>query len=56
MLQGATTTTILGGSRPIKLVSVDTPIYLKVTDAALASMTAGEVVIGMRIIDLGRFA
>jgi hypothetical protein len=56
MLQSATTTTILGGSRPIKLVSADTPIYLKVTDAALASMTAGEVVIGMRIIDLGRFA
>ena len=56
MTQGATTTTILAGSRPAKLVSADTSILLKVTDAALADMTAGKVVIGLRIIDLGRFA
>ena len=31
-------------------------IYLEVTDAAIASATAGEIVIGLRIVDLGQFA
>ena len=56
MLQGATTTTTLGGVLPVKPVSAATPIYIKVTDAAIASITAGEILIGMRILDLGKFA
>lgn len=54
-VQAAGTTTILGGAKPIKPVSAATPVYLKVTDAALASLTAGEVVIGLRILDLAAF-
>jgi hypothetical protein len=37
-------------------VSADTPIYIKVTDAAVASITAGQIVIGMRILNLAQFA
>lgn len=56
MLQSAGTTTTLGGSLPVKPVSAATPIYIKVTDAAIASITAGEILIGMRILDLRSYA
>ena len=56
MVKTAATTTYLGGALPVKPVSAVTPIYIKITDAAVASITAGEIVIGMRILDLGRFA
>lgn len=56
MLQAAGTTTTLGGALPVKLVQTDTDIVVEVTDAAIASATAGEIVIGLRIVDLGRFA
>jgi len=55
-VQGAGTTTIKGGSLPVELVASDTPVILEVTDAAIASATAGEIVIGLRILDLGQFA
>jgi len=55
-VQAAGTTTIAGGSLPVKLVAADTDVVVEVTDAAIASATAGELVIGLRIIDLGRFA
>lgn len=55
-VKSAATTTFKGGALPVKPVSAATPILLKVTDAALASLTAGEVVIGFRILNLGRFA
>jgi hypothetical protein len=32
------------------------PIYIKVTDSAVASITAGEIMIGFRILDLTKFA
>jgi len=32
------------------------PVYIKVTDAAVASITAGEIMIGFRILDLTKFA
>lgn len=51
MVQAAGTTTILGGLKPVKPVATATPIYIKVTDAAIASITAGEIVIGMEIVD-----
>jgi hypothetical protein len=56
MLQSAGTTTVLAGVSPAKPVSADTPIYIKVTDAAVASITAGQIVIGMRILNLAQFA
>jgi len=56
MLQSAGTTTVLAGVSPAKPVSAATPIYIKVTDAAVASITAGQIVIGMRILDLTQFA
>jgi hypothetical protein len=56
LAQAAGTTTTLAGSKPAKAVSANTDIVIKVTDAALASITAGEIVIGFRVINLGRFA
>jgi hypothetical protein len=56
LTQAAGTTTIAGGALPVKLVQADTDIVVEVTDAAIASATAGEIVIGLRIVDLGRFA
>jgi hypothetical protein len=37
-------------------VSAATPVYIKVTDSAVASITAGEIMIGFRILDLTKFA
>ena len=45
-----------GYSKAVKAVASETEVYVKVTDAAIASITAGEVVIGLRIIDLAKFA
>jgi len=56
MLQAAGTTVTLGGALPVKLVQADTDIVVEVTDANIATATAGEIVIGLRIVDLGRFA
>jgi|688.fasta_scaffold1830838_1 hypothetical protein len=55
-VQTAGNTTIKGGSLPVSAVSTATPIVIEVTDAAVASITAGEVVIGLRILDLTKFA
>lgn len=55
-VQTAGTTTIKGGALPVKAVSAATGVLLKVTDAALASITAGQIIVGLRVINLGRFA
>lgn len=55
MVQAAGTTTFLGGALPVKPVATATPIYIKVTDAAIASLTAGEIVIGLQINDLLKY-
>jgi hypothetical protein len=55
-VQAAGTTTIKGGSLPVAPASAATPVYIKVTDAAVASITAGEIMIGFRILDLTKFA
>lgn len=55
-VQSAGTTTIEGGALPVKPVSSATTVYLKVTDAAVASLTAGKWIIGMKILNLGQFA
>jgi hypothetical protein len=51
-----TATSTSGLSQAVKQSSSETDIYLKVTDAAIASITAGEFVIGLRIIDLNKFS
>jgi len=49
MLQSAGTTTTLTGLTPAGLTATAKPVYLKLTDAAVASLTAGEWLIGLRI-------
>lgn len=56
MVKSGSTTTYLGGALPVKPVAADTPIYLEVTDAAIASATAGKLTVGLRILDLRQFA
>jgi len=43
-------------SQPVGGTSSATSVLLEVTDAAIASATAGKIVIGLRIVDLGQFA
>ena len=43
-------------SQPVGGTNTATSILLEVTDAAIASATAGKIVIGLRIVDLGQFA
>jgi hypothetical protein len=45
-----------GYTKAVKAVTSATEVYIKVTDAAIASLTAGKIVIGLRIIDLAKFA
>ena len=45
-----------GQSQPAGGTNTAASIILEVTDAAIASATAGEIVIGLRIVDLGQFA
>jgi len=52
MVKSAATTTFLGGALPVSATATALPIYLKLTDANIADMTAGEIVIGLRIVDL----
>ena len=54
-VQAAGTTTIAGGLLPVAAASSATPVYVKVTDAAVASITAGEVLIGIQILDLTQY-
>lgn len=54
-VQSAGTTTIAGGVLPIAAASASTPVYIKVTDAAVASITAGEILIGLEILDLTQY-
>jgi len=42
-------------SQPAGGTNTATSILLEVTDAAIASATAGELVIGIRIVDLGQY-
>lgn len=45
-----------GQSQPVGGTNTAASIILEVTDAAIASATAGEIVIALRIVDLGQFA
>lgn len=55
MVKSAATTTFLGGALPVSAVSADTDIILEITDASIASATAGELLIGFKIFDIRRF-
>ena len=54
--QAGTVTTTTGLVQAVKASASAQDVYLKVTDAAIASITAGEFVIGLRIIDLAKFS
>jgi hypothetical protein len=48
-------TTIKAGLLPVGAASASTPVYIKVTDVNIATMTAGEILIGLQILDLTQF-
>ena len=54
--QLGTATTTTGLSQAAKAGSAVQDVYLKLTDSAISSITAGEFVIGLRIIDLAKFS
>jgi hypothetical protein len=45
-----------GYSKAVKAVAAETEVYVKVTDSAVASLTAGEIVIALRVLDLNKFS
>lgn len=51
-----TATSTSGLSQAVKQGNAVQDVYVKVTDSAIASITAGEFVIGLRIIDLAKFS
>jgi hypothetical protein len=51
-----TATNTSGLTQAVKQSASAADIYIKVTDSAVASLTAGEIVIGLRIIDLAKFS
>jgi len=51
-----TATNTSGLTQAVKQSASATDIYIKVTDSAIASLTAGEIVIGLRIVDLAKFS
>ena len=55
LVQSAGNTTIAGGSLPVGLTQSDATVYYKF-GGTTGDLTAGKVVIGLRIFDLGRFA
>ncbi len=56
MVQAAGNSTFLGGIQAVKPVAAVTPIYVKVTDAAIASITAGKIVIVLQVLNPLKFA
>jgi hypothetical protein len=50
-----TATNTSGLTQAVKQSASAADVYIKVTDSAVASLTAGEIVIGLRIVDLAKF-
>ena len=50
-----TATSTSGLTQAVKQSASAADVYIKVTDSAIASLTAGEIVIGLRIVDLAKF-
>lgn len=55
MVQGAGTTTFLGGYLPVGGTNTATDILVE-WNGTVANLTAGEVIIGVKLIDPGRFS
>ena len=55
LVQSSGDTTIAGGSLPVGLATSDTKVYYKF-GGTVSTITAGKIIIGLRIFDLGRFA
>jgi hypothetical protein len=53
-VQAAGNTTIKGGVLPVSIVATATNVVIEVNDAAIASITAGEIVIALQVIDFSR--
>ena len=53
--QSAGTTTVKAGSLPVSLSATVVPIFLKLSAVPAATEKTGELVIGFRIVDIGRF-
>jgi hypothetical protein len=53
-VQASGETTIKGGVLPVKMVATATNVVIEVNDAAIASITAGEIVIALQVIDFSR--
>ena len=51
-----TSTNTSGLTQAVKQSASAADIYIKVTDSAVASLTAGEIIIGLRIVDLAKFS
>jgi hypothetical protein len=51
-----TATSTSGLTQAVKQSASAADVYIKVTDSAVASLTAGEIVIGLRIVDLAKFS
>ena len=56
LFDAGTATSTGGLTQAVKAVASDTEVVIEVTDAAIASATAGVIVVGIRVVDLGRFA
>lgn len=44
-----------GYTKPVTPLATATPIYLKLTDSSVASLTAGKWIVGLRILNLGQY-
>ena len=55
VLASAATTTFAGGILPKAAASASTPVYIKVTDANISTLTTGEIIIGLEILDLAQY-
>ena len=51
-----TATSTSGLTQAVKQSASAADVYIKVTDSAVASLTAGEIIIGLRIVDLAKFS
>ena len=54
-VQSAGTTTIEAGSLPVSLSATAVPVYLKLTAVPTSTEVSGELLVGFRIADIGRF-
>jgi hypothetical protein len=54
-VQSAGTTTVKAGALPVSLTSTVVPIYLKLTAVPTSTEVTGELLVGFRIVDIGRF-